>query len=63
MIVGIVKSFNEDKGFGFICDAGTGQQYLVHASGLTTKIKEGDHVVFNLVKGKKGITAVNVKLI
>jgi CspA family cold shock protein len=59
---GIVKFFNDEKGFGFIKDAKTSKEYFVHSSGLTTKIKEGDNVTFDLQEGKKGVNAVNVKM-
>lgn len=58
---GTVKFFNESKGFGFIhCD--DGQEIFVHVTGLIDKIKEGDNVSFDVVQGKKGLNAVNVKL-
>ncbi|MBI5217727.1 MAG: cold shock domain-containing protein [Bacteroidia bacterium] len=59
---GIVKFFNESKGFGFIKDTETEKEYFVHASGLVDKIKENDKVTFELKEGKKGLNAVNVKL-
>ena len=58
---GIVKFFNETKGFGFIKDQ-TGKEYFVHVSGLIDKIREGDEVSYDLQEGKKGLNAVNVKL-
>lgn len=58
---GIVKFFNEAKRFGFIKEEGTGKEYFVHASGLADKIKENDEVTFDLIEGKKGLNAVNVK--
>jgi CspA family cold shock protein len=58
---GIVKFFNESKRFGFIKEEATGKEYFVHASGLTEKIKENDVVTFDLIEGKKGLNAVNVK--
>jgi CspA family cold shock protein len=58
---GIVKFFNEAKRFGFIKDEATGKEYFVHASGLTEKVKENDVVTFDLIDGKKGLNAVNVK--
>jgi len=60
---GKVKFFNENKGFGFIKDAETGNEYFVHVSGLVDKIKEDDTVSFELQQGKKGLNAVNVKRI
>ncbi|HLO57563.1 MAG TPA: cold shock domain-containing protein [Bacteroidales bacterium] len=60
---GKVKFFNENKGFGFIKDAESGNEYFVHVSGLIDKIKEDDAVSFELQQGKKGLNAVNVKRI
>jgi cold shock protein len=60
---GKVKFFNENKGFGFIKDAESGNEYFVHVSGLVDKIKEDDNVSFELQQGKKGLNAVNVKRI
>jgi len=60
---GKVKLFNENKGFGFIKDAESGNEYFVHVSGLVDKIKEDDTVSFELQQGKKGLNAVNVKRI
>jgi CspA family cold shock protein len=59
---GMVKFFNETKGFGFIIDAETKQEYFVHVSGLVDKIKENDEVNFTLEEGRKGLNAVDVKL-
>ncbi len=60
---GIVKFFNETKGFGFIKEEETDKEYFVHVSGLIDKIKENDEVEFELQEGKKGLNAVNVKTI
>lgn len=60
---GTVKFFNESKGFGFIIDAETKQDYFVHVSGLVDQISEGDDVEFDLKEGKKGLNAVSVKTI
>ena len=59
---GIVKFFNETKGFGFIKEEGTDKEYFVHVSGLINKIKDNDEVTFDLEEGKKGVNAVNVKI-
>lgn len=58
---GIVKFYNESKRFGFIKEEGTGKEYFVHSSGLIEKVKENDVVTFDLIEGKKGLNAVNVK--
>jgi len=60
---GTVKFFNESKGFGFITEEGSGTDYFVHISGLIDEIKEGDVVEYELKEGKKGMNAVNVKVI
>ena len=58
---GVVKFYNETKGFGFIKENETNNEYFVHVSGLVDKIKENDEVTFDLQEGKKGLMAVNVK--
>jgi CspA family cold shock protein len=63
MNTGIVKFFNNSKGFGFIKDKNSDKEYFVHATGLTDEIRENDEVTFELQEGKKGLNAVNVKLI
>jgi cold shock protein len=60
---GTVKFFNETKGFGFISDEDTNNEYFVHITGLIDKINEGDYVEFELKEGKKGLNAVNVKVV
>ena len=62
MSKGVVKFFNDTKGFGFIKDAASNKEYFVHVSGLVDKIKENDEVTFDLQDGKKGVNAVNVRL-
>ena len=63
MSKGTVKFFNESKGFGFICEEGSNKEHFVHISGLIDQIREGDTVEFDLQEGKKGLNAVNVKVI
>ncbi len=60
---GIVKFFNETKGFGFIIENGSKREHFVHVTGLIDKINEGDEVEFELKEGRKGLNAVNVKVI
>ena len=60
---GTVKFFNEEKGYGFIKEDETGKEYFVHVSGLNDKVAQDDKVSFDLEQGKKGINAVNVKVI
>ena len=58
---GTVKFFNNTKGFGFICEESSGKDYFVHSTGLTSPIKDGDIVEFELTEDPKGMRAINVK--
>ena len=60
---GIVKFFNQTKGFVFIREENSGKEYFVHATGIIDKVRENDRVNFELREGRKGLNAVNVKLI
>ncbi|MBI1222530.1 MAG: cold-shock protein [Bacteroidetes bacterium] len=60
---GTVKFYNEAKGYGFIRHDETGKETFVHATGLIDKVKQDDAVEFDLQEGKKGMNAVNVRLI
>ncbi len=60
---GTVKFFNESKGFGFITEEGSNKEHFVHISGLIDEIRENDQVEFDLEEGRKGLNAVNVKVI
>jgi len=59
---GTVKFFNESKGYGFIKDDETENEYFVHVSEIVDRIKDNDKVTFELKEGRKGLNAVNVKL-
>jgi CspA family cold shock protein len=60
---GTVKFFNEEKGFGFIKPSNSSQDIFVHSSGLIVNIQENDKVEYNEERGKKGMNAVNVKVL
>jgi len=63
MSTGTVKFFNDSRGYGFITEEGSNKDHFVHTSGLIDEIREGDKVEFDLQEGKKGLNAVNVKVI
>jgi CspA family cold shock protein len=66
MANGIVKWFNERKGYGFI-EQTEGSDVFVHHSGINASgfksLYEGDQVTFDIEQGEKGLAAVNVTLV
>jgi CspA family cold shock protein len=60
---GSVKWFNNQKGYGFICDE-SGSDIFVHYTGLQMEgfktLEEGQNVEFDVIEGQKGPQAVNV---
>ena len=60
---GIVKWFNDGKGFGFI-EQENGKDVFVHHSAINStgfkSLSEGDRVTFDVVEGPKGPAASNV---
>lgn len=61
MNTGVIKFFIESKGYGFITDDESGQDYFVHVSGLKDQVEQGDKVEFELVEGDRGFKAQEVK--
>lgn len=63
---GVVKWFNEKKGFGFI-EQEDGPDVFVHYSAINGSgfkcLYEGNQVTFEVEQGKKGPAAVNVSVI
>jgi CspA family cold shock protein len=63
---GVVKWFNESKGYGFIQQA-NGEDVFVHFSAIQGEgyrtLAEGAAVEFEVEQGPKGLQAVNVTLI
>ncbi len=63
MAKGVVKWFNESKGFGFIQQE-DGTDVFVHFSAIQDEgfksLAEGQEVTFEVTKGPKGLQATNV---
>lgn len=57
---GVVKFFNDEKGYGFITNDETGKDVFVHKTGLVDSIREDDHVEYEVEEGPKGLNATNV---
>ena len=66
MANGIVKWFNDRKGFGFI-EQENGPDVFVHHSGINAdgfrSLDEGDQVTFEIEQGPKGPSATNVSVV
>lgn len=62
---GVVKWFNEQKGFGFIANDEGGDVFVhfsaIQSDGFKT-LSEGQRVSFDIKQGNKGPSADNVKL-
>jgi cold shock protein len=67
-MTGVVKFFNDEKGFGFITDDAGGADVFVHFSALPEgqghrSLREGQRVQFDVVKERGKDRAGNVVLL
>ena len=62
--LGLVKWFNEEKGFGFITQDNGGADVFVHFRAIASEgfktLAEGQKVSFEVEQGQKGLQAANV---
>lgn len=64
MSTGTVKWFSEQRGYGFICPDGGGEDVFVHYSSIQMDgfktLEEGQAVQFEAEPGAKGLQATSV---
>lgn len=67
METGIVKWFNDAKGFGFITSDAGGDDLFAHFSEIRAdgfkSLKENQRVSFEITQGPKGAQASNIRAI
>jgi len=65
MVVGTVKWFNAEKGFGFIAPDDGGADVFAHFSAITANgfrtLEENQRVEFEVGQGRKGPQAENIR--
>ena len=65
MITGVVKWFNNAKGYGFVTPDDGQQDVFIHFSAIEMEgyrtLKEGDRVKFEIGEGPKGLHALKIQ--
>lgn len=64
-VKGTVKFYNSTKGFGFVTTEEGSVEVFFHVSNLGTidsdRLEKGQSLLFNTIKGKKGLEAINIE--
>jgi len=63
---GVIKYYNEEKGYGFIAQEGGGADVFMHSSSITGPYDQprvGQRVRFNIKEGKKGLVGHDIELL
>jgi cold shock protein len=68
MYIGVIKSFNPTRGFGFILPSSGGPDLFMHVNNLCrgvdeAEVREGAEVSYELGQGEKGAKAVVIRVI
>lgn len=67
MATGVVKWFNDSKGFGFVTPDENGEDLFAHFSAIQANgfrtLTEGQRVSFEVTMGAKGKQASNIQVI
>ncbi len=61
METGIIKFFNEKKGYGFIVDDKSEKDVFVHHTGLVDIVTNNDKVSYEISEDERGKKAINVR--
>jgi len=65
MAKGTVKWFNNQKGYGFVCEQDKDEEIFAHFSSVVMdgykSLKAGQEVFFEINQGPKGLHALNIR--
>jgi len=62
-LVGKVDFYDSSRGYGFIKSMDRSDKYFFHRSSMIDEVGEGDVVNYEIIRGTKGMNAINIKLV